>query len=110
MMDRKRLTIAAGVAVVIGVAAIVLMGAERRAALARSRPAWLDPQQPSEGIAADLRTVSDAESWAANRCRPMAASCSGYTAGRRIRRTYPGSLADAPYSFIRASVDLQGGI
>lgn len=102
-MTRRQIIVMSTAAGILVLLVFVLIGANRRHALKRAVPAWLIPNQPPEGIAADLPTLSEAESWAANRCRPMVASCGTNTAGRRIRREYPPSLAESPDSFIRAS-------
>lgn len=110
-MNRRRVVVL--VLVAVGAAAFFLYACYRRAAWERAAPAWLDPKQPPDGVASQLPTLTDAQSWAANRCRPMAASCCDNTAGRRIRRTYPGSLAESPDSFVRGrlgfGVTLGGG-
>lgn len=101
--------VAAVVLVVIAVAAFVLYTIGRRDRLARAMPAWLDPQQPPTGVAGQLSTLSDAQSWAANRCTPMSACCAGNTAGARVRRTYAPNLAESTGSFIRGRVGLELG-
>lgn len=108
-MNRKA-TVIVGAALVLGVAALVVAGAERRAALTRRIPAWLDTSQPPESIAPDLPVLGADQSWAANACRPMVAACPGYTAGMRVRRTYPDTLADSADSFVRASFNVSGGV
>ncbi len=105
-MNRRQITIVAIVAGVLAVAACGCWAVQRRAEDKRVTPEWLNPHQPPEGVAAELSALGPAQSWAANRCTPMAASCADRTAGRRTRRTYPGTLADSPDSFIRASVEL----
>lgn len=109
-MNRKQLIATSTVAALLAVAVLVLLGVNRREALKSAIPAWLQTTQPPDGVAADLPTLTDGESWAANRCRPMAGSCGDNTAGRRIRREYPASLAEMSGSFIRASFDLSGGV
>ncbi len=90
--------------------AVALYAINRRADLKRVKgPDWLDVQQPPDGVATDFQTLSADQSWAANRCRPMTACCSGRSAGSRIRKTYPGSLASSDHSFIRASFAVGGG-
>lgn len=106
-LDRK--TVIAGGVVVVAVLAVWALGSQRRAAFARSVPAWLDVHQPPENIAAQLPTVSEAESWAAARCRPPACCSPAYTAGMRVRRLYPETLAASPHSSIRASFEVGGG-
>lgn len=95
--------------VVIAVGAFLVYAVTRRERFLAAKPAWLDPQQPPDGIASQLPTLSDAESWAANRATPMAQCCGDNTARRSIRRTYPGSLAESGHSFIRGTVAVQLG-
>lgn len=104
-MTRQQRIVAAGVTGTLAVAVIVLWAVNKRAR-ARREPSWLDPQQPEQGVAAPLTA---AQSWAANRARPMTACCTGQTAGMRTRRDYPATLVDAPYSLIRGrtSIDLE---
>jgi hypothetical protein len=111
-MTRKQYVAIGGIAAAAVIAFMLLIGFNSKEAAKRLTPAWLDPQQPAGGIAPDLLTVSEGESWAANRCRPMVASCGDNTAGRRIRRTYPGTLVDCESSLIRGrlAVELGGGI
>lgn len=112
MTITRRQTIAgAAILAVLLVAAFAIWAAERRAALERVLPAWLNPQQPPESLAVELLPVSPEASWAANRCAPMTASCVGRGAGSRIRRDYPATLADSDASFISASagLDFQAG-
>jgi hypothetical protein len=100
--------VAVGVVAVLVVAGFVLWAVNRKAELARAKPAWLDPHQPPDGVAAELSTLTADQSWAANRCRPMVASCSDYTAGRRIRRIYDPCLEQSSGSFIRTRFELEG--
>jgi hypothetical protein len=86
-------------------AVLVLFAVNRRDVLSRAMPAWLDPGQPPDGVAAQLNTLTADQSWAANRARHMTACCADRTAGRRIRRTYPATLAEDPNSFIRATIE-----
>lgn len=106
----RRVTYVAGGVVVLVAAAVLLAGAERRARLARQVPAWLNFRQPPESAAVEMMTLSPAESWAANRCVPMVGPSKGYSAGSRIRRTYPGTLADSDDSIVRGSFSLEGGV
>lgn len=106
-MNTRQIRAAAIVVGVLLIAVGVLYAANRRDALARAKPDWLDPQQPPDGVAAQLTTLSQDQSWAANRARHMTACCLGRTAGRRIRRTYPGCLADSDTSIVRTQVELE---
>lgn len=107
-MTRRQQIVAGVIVLVLLAAAVALWAANRRAALMRAMPAWLDPEQPPEGVAAAWGTLSEAQSWAANRATPMTACCAGRSAGSRVRRTYADTLAHDPGSFIRASFDLTG--
>ena len=109
-MTRQQAIRSAAIAGAVVLAMVVLVCIRRRQADTPAVPAWLDTVQPPDTVAADLMTLTPDQSWAANRCRPIHAACSDYTAGRRIRRTYPPSLADSPHSFIRTSLQLEGGI
>ena len=106
-LDRRQTIVAAGVVGALVLAAGVLWWTNRAHEAERSSPAWLDPQQPPDVIPA-LTGPTPLESWAANRCRPMTACCTGATAGTRVRRLYPDTLQSSPHSFIRASVNLSG--
>jgi len=108
-MTRRQIFISATAAAGLALVVLVLYAINRRDQLARAMPAWLNVQQPADGIAAELNTLTADQSWAANRCRPMTASCTGRTAGTRIRRTYPASLEASDDSFIRAHVSVSGG-
>jgi hypothetical protein len=90
-------------------AVFVLWVANQRADVERSTPAWLDAGQPPDGVAVNMGSLTDAESWAANRASHMSACCPGRGAGSRVRRTYHDTLADNPNSFIRTSFELSGG-
>lgn len=106
-MTRRQGITAGIIAAVLGAAVFVLWACQRKAAYERAAPAWLDPKQPADGIAAELTTLNDGQSWAANRCRPMTAPCTGRTAGRRIRRTYDGCLEESGSSLIRTGAQLE---
>lgn len=110
-MNQRRRMITFGL-IILGLALVLAMwiAHRRRKVEEHAVPAWLDPQQPPDTVAADMMILSPAESWAANRCAPMVASCRGRTAGARIRRTYPESLAASHSSFIRAGFSIGGGI
>lgn len=87
-----------------------LWAVNRRAELARVKgPDWLDGDQPADGVASDIPILTAQQSWAANRCLPMAACCGDNTAGTRIRRTYPATLASSAGSFIRGGFSIAGG-
>lgn len=106
-MNRRQIGIVAGVVVVLGAAVFVVCAAHRRAAYRRAAPEWLNPHQPPDGVAAQLSTLNADESWAANRGRHMSACCAPYTAGRRLRRTYPASLEESPDSCVRGGIALE---
>jgi hypothetical protein len=102
LADRRRLARVALVVVAVGM--FILFASMRRDRYNRATPNWLDPQQPPDGIATDLGTLTEKQSWAANRAAPMNACCTDRGAGRRVRRTYPGTLADHPDSLVAGSV------
>lgn len=108
-MTRERRWFVAAVAGAVGLMVLFLWGWQRRAALSAVRPSWTDPGQPPDGVAAELNSLTDDQSWAANRCRNMSACTPGQTAGYRIHRTYPDQLAGAPDTLVRARVALIGG-
>lgn len=107
-MNGRQRVIAWATLGVLAVAAFVVYATTRREIFTAAHPDWLDSGQPPEGLAATVGTLTAAESWAANRASHMTASCTGRGAGRRVRRTYPQTLADSPHSFIRANVNLGG--
>lgn len=93
-LDRRQTVIAATAGSVL-LAALIVWGAQRRADTRAATPAWTDPHQPAEGTAAQ-----PAMDWAATRPPTITGACAGITAGAKVRRTYAGSLADDPNSFI----------
>jgi hypothetical protein len=97
-----------GLAVLSGLilAWFVLWSVQRRQAFEAAAPGWLNPGQPPDGVAAPLTA---AQSYAANRCRPMTACCTGRTAGMRTRRTYPPTVAGWSGSFLSAGFNVMGG-
>lgn len=107
-MNRRQTIIMGAIAGVVAVAVLVLWGVQRRADRKRITPAWLDAGQPAEQLPAAVGLTA-AQSWAANRCGPINASCADRTAGRRIRREYPGSLAESSDSFIQAGFQFEVG-
>lgn len=109
-MTRQQAVRVATIGAAVVLVLLVLVLVRRKQVQTPAVPAWLDFRQPPDSVAADLGVLTPDQSWAANRCRHIMAPCGDYTAGRRIRRTYPASLADSPDSFIRASFDLSGGI
>lgn len=111
-MTRRQYVTIGGIALAVVLAVLLLVGVRNKEALQRMRPAWLDPGQPPDDISSALMVCTEAESWAANRCRPMVASCGPNSAGHRIRRTYPATLAASEGSFVRAraDVELAGGM
>lgn len=92
----------------LGVAAVLIWMIQRRATLPRV-PEWLDTRQPPATLAAQLSTLSEAQSWAANRCRPINAACPGYTAGYRVHRLWPDNLSSDPGSLVRFGFEFAGG-
>jgi len=84
--------------------AVILWWHNHATARERATPAWLSPGQPPDEVTPE--PLSPDASWAANRCRPMVASCGPHSAGSRVRREYPGSLCESDASFVRASVNL----
>jgi hypothetical protein len=88
-------------AVVVGL--FVAWSAQRKATFEAAAPPWLDPRQPPSRVVAPLTAQ---QSYAANHAAPMSASCLGHGAGRRLRRTYPPTLADSGASFV---VNVSGG-
>lgn len=108
MLRRYRTHIVVGLVVVLAVGGLMFAMA-RRDRFNRAAPAWLDPHQPPDGVAAELSTLTAAQSQAANGCTPLSACCADRTAGARVRRTYPGSLAYSDGSFIRVFVKGQVG-
>lgn len=87
---RQTLVMVAVVGALLAAVAVLWVG-YRRSAAERETPSWTDPQQPADQVAP---LVAGAEqSWAANRARPMTASCGDNSAGRRTRRTYPATLS-----------------
>jgi hypothetical protein len=106
-VDRRRWRIIGLVVLAVAGAALFLIAVTRRVQFYRAAPAWLDPDQPPDGVAAELSTLTADQSWAANRCRNMSACCADQTAGARTRRIYPGTLADSDSSFIRGGGSLE---
>ena len=109
-MNRRTSIVAGAVAVGLVLAILGLLAMNRRQRLEAAAPAWLNPDQPPDGVAAQLSTLTDAQSWAANRCRPMSACCAANTAGSRVRRQYPSTLACSPGSFIRGGLELEARV
>lgn len=112
-MDRRRwLLVGGGLILVLIVAGgcVIRFGGVDRDQLGQI-PAWLRSHQPPEGIAAQpVEPVDPKASWATCRPSPMAASCMGQGAGRRVRKTYDNNLADCPTSLIHGSVNVTGGV
>ena len=105
-MTTRQKVMAGVVALALLLVVLAVWAANRRYAFLRAAPAWLDPEQPPEGVAAAWGAVSPAQGWAANRASPMSACCTGRGAGSRVRREYPDTLAASPNSFIRADFNL----
>jgi hypothetical protein len=106
MSERQRWMV--GGLVVLVPLAVFLWWVQHRQDRARTVPQWTHDLQPPRTVG--LIVASPEASWAANRCLPMAAPCNGGTAGRIVMRDYPGTLATAPYSFIRTGAQLEAGI
>lgn len=94
-LDRRQTIIAATAGSAL-LAVLILWGVQRRGSDREQTPAWTDPHQPPEGIAGQ-----PAMDWAASRPPSITGACAGITAGAKVRRHYPGTLADDPNSFIR---------
>lgn len=93
-LDRnQRIAAATGGSVLLAV--LIVWGLQRRHDNDAATPAWTDPKQPELGTAAQ-----PAMDWAASRPPTITGACAGITAGAKLRRTYPGTLADSPDSFI----------
>lgn len=107
MTGRQR-AVAVVVLVLAAVATFIVYAVNRRERIERASPAWLDPHQPPDGVAGELTTLTAGESWAANRCRPLAASCSAHTAGRRVRRIYDPTLEQSSGSYVRTALQIEG--
>jgi hypothetical protein len=107
-MNRKRVVVIGAITAVL--LFVVWLCWRRREALRDKVPAWLANHQPPETITPEMMTVTPIEAYAANRCRPFAASCLDFTAGRRVRRTYAESLESDPNSVVRARLSLEGGL
>jgi len=106
-VNRQKIT----VVVILGVVAlaVITLACVNRRAIADRWPAWLMFSQPPENVG-DPASLTVDQSWAANRCRPMAASCGAHSAGSRIRRVYPETLADSETSFVRTTAQLEGRV
>jgi hypothetical protein len=105
-VSRRQTVVGAGVVAVLALAALLLWRAQQRADAEANTPGWTDPQQPADDVRGDLAAPDPGVSWAANRCGPMTACCTGQTAGRRTRRLYDDSLASSSASFV---ISLSGG-
>lgn len=108
-MTRRQTIIIGVIAGVLAVAALALYAIGRRDAWTRAAPAWLNPSQPADGVAAELSTLTVDQSWAANRARHMTGCCTDQTAGTRVRRTYPSTLAESDCSIVKGQLSLQVG-
>jgi len=105
----QRQKIVAGVVLAIGVGVVVLLwNVERRARILARVPGWTSTEGVPDSVAPDLATVSELDSWAANRCRPMIACCGEETAGRYVGKLYDSSLASSPNSLVRANFQIGG--
>lgn len=109
MSNRQRL-VGWGAVVILAILALSIWVMQRRRDDASRTPAWTDPGQPPVGVANTPTQLTADQSWAANRCAPFAASCADNTAGMRVRRRYPDTLADSECSIVRGSIALGGGI
>lgn len=93
-LDRRQTIIAAS-AGSVALAAVIVWYVQRCSDAADRTPAWTDPDQPALGTAAQ-----PAMNWAASRPPTITGPCAGVTAGVKVRRLYPATLADSPDSFI----------
>lgn len=104
-MNRQRWLMLGGLVALVLFVCVAFIVRKRR--FERAHPSWLDPQQPPEGVAAQMTTLTPGESLAANGCWPMSAPCTGRTARLDTMRTYPGHLTDHPGSLIHALVQVE---
>jgi hypothetical protein len=110
-VNRRHLKVIALIVATIAGVLLALVCWRKREALQEAVPEWLASNQPpTQTIVPELLTVSPEQSYAANRCRPMAASCGDFTAGRRTRRIYPDTLESDPNSLVRAHFEIGGSI
>jgi len=100
----RNVLIAVGLGVAVAVAGLWWFGQRRRKAI--QSPPWGEFVQPPDQI----EPLGGPQSWAANRCRPLAASCDAYTAGRRLRRLYAPTCFDDPNSLVGFNFVFNGGI
>lgn len=107
---RARLHVIGVIALVVIAVCFVLWAIARKQTYTASVPAWSEFDQPPDGIASQVTTLSADQSWAANRCRPMTASCGNRTAGRRLHRTYPATLGHDPCDPVQASFGVVGQV
>ena len=108
-MTRGRWLLVGGVVLVLVAVGVLSMNA-RAGELVRNAPSWLKAHQPPDGIASNAVEPVPAAWQACARPSPMVASCEGYGAGRRVRKTYADNLAAEPSSLIRASVRASGEV
>ena len=100
-ISRRWAWLAGGVVLVLIVG--VLCARARVAAVFANAPGWFKSYQPPDGIVTPVEGVPAGF----NGCMipsPMIASCNGYGAGRRVRKTYASNLAEEPSSLIRGNV------
>lgn len=107
-LSRRQTIVGGSVVGALVLVVIVLWSSNRRAELARILgPTWTRVQQPPEYIG---EPVSPMDAWAASRPGHMSAVSTGFGAGSRVLRTYPGSLMESPHSCVPSgfSVTLGG--
>lgn len=90
-----------GFAGLVLVAIAAAYAVQRRRAFQAAHPEWLDPQQPPEGVAAQMTTLTDAETRAVYGVPHMTAGCTMHTARRDLMRTYPETLGHCKDSLIQ---------
>lgn len=106
----RQAVVGGAVVAVLGLAALLLWRTQLRAQDEATTPDWSDPHQPADDLGPAMQVADPGQSWAANRCGPMTACCTGQTAGRRTRRLYDATLADSPNSLVAgAYFNLSGG-
>lgn len=107
-MNRQAL-VGGAVVGALALGALLIWQSNRRQERELRTPDWTQPLQPAEDVAHELTAVDADASWAANRCAPMAACCTGQGAGTRTLRLYAGTLAQLDSSLIRGGFNIYGG-
>lgn len=103
-MSRRQKVAGAIIVGVLVLVVVVLWCVQRRAEAQRTGgPGWLRRPQPPEYIP---EPVTPAERWAA--CRPshMSSVCTGFGAGSRMLRKYPGTLGEEPSSLVPSGLNI----